>query len=116
MSIGSYSIESPVKGQWNLPDFPPRIVWDGAMWVRADVLALEAWPFYPNVVEQYREDAVDHVRHMLVYADRHFGVDHIDEKNPRYDLPGHIARDATAGQIIACGLLVLGVIVLIGRS
>ena len=52
------------------------------------------WPFYRGVVGQYREAVAKNARHLFVFGDGHFEIDHIDEANPDQGaLLGHFLQD-----------------------
>jgi len=108
--IGAIPINPRLSGRWNLPEFPDQVQCNNRLFQRSTTWA---WP-YPNVVAQYREAVDRDAMHMLIYADGHFEIDHLDEANPDRGLVlEHAVRDVAetpVGRIVTTAAVVLGLV------
>jgi hypothetical protein len=98
-------LNPPTTGHWSLTTFPEAIVIAGRRFRRAQ------WQQpYDGVVAQYREDVEHCSRHLKVYADGFWAIDHIDETNPDkgdYQQPvKHFFDDHPLGALAIAGLVV----------
>jgi len=97
-------INPPITGYWNRRDFPDVVRLDGAVFRKA----VMKQP-YDGVIEQYREDVTTNSRHLKVFANRTWCIDHVDEDNPDRGRPiQHFFNDHPLGALVGLGLLLVG--------
>lgn len=100
-------ITPPITGYWNLRHLPEVVQLDGAIFRKA-VLKQS----YDGVIEQYREDVVKNSRHLKVFADGTWHIDHVDDDNPDRGRPiQHFFNDHPLGPLVGAGLLFVGSVV-----
>ena len=97
-TLGEIPIIPHIRGDWALTMCPyPRFINYAG---RSYELARWRWP-YKDVVAQYREMVPFNARHLKVFADGTFVIDHLDEANPdRGQLVRHFFKDTKVGKFI----------------
>ena len=101
----------PRSGFWTLDFFPERVFLDGVLFEKA------RWRQpYEGVVEQYREATERNSRHLKVYENGVWQIDHVDGENPDRGNPiKHFFEDHPYGGAAAVGLVVLGLLYLANK-
>jgi hypothetical protein len=116
-SCGAACYRHPVQGAWTITDgfqlsFPDEVWVDGLRFRRAKWQEAK-----PGVVEQYREAVETNSRHLLVFADGRWVIDHADEVNPDMGdatAPArHFVADHPIGQGLLAVALVAGVVLIV---
>lgn len=98
------NIDPPITGYWNRRDFPDVVRVAGAVFRKA----VMKQP-YDGVIEQYREDVAKNSRHLKVFADWTWCIDHVDEDNPDRGRPvQHFFNDHPLGALAALAILLVG--------
>lgn len=110
VTIGELPMVPALGGWWTLPNFPERVSIQGRLFRRA------GWRQpYEGVVEQYREEVPCNSRHLKVYSDGRWLVDHVDQDNPDLGRPvEHFFNDHPVGKVLKAtapflGLALVGV-------
>jgi hypothetical protein len=104
-------IDPPITGFWTINGLPEVVIVARRRFRRA-VLKQE----YPHVVAQYREDVERQSRHLKVFGNGVWIIDHIDDDNPdRGRAIPHFFNDHPLGPIVALGLL-LGGAAMVGKA
>ena len=102
-SVGYVPLNDPVSGQWPFSDYPIQVDINGSRFIEA----YYEFP-YVGVVAQYREDRDYGSKHLMVYDDGSYLIDHLDEANPdRGHVSEHLMLDVmptTGGFIITSAL------------
>jgi hypothetical protein len=113
--VGVLPVIPPLTGNWPFAGFPPSVsllgtTFESATW---------ASPFRSGVQAQYREAMPFNARHLCVYADGQYVIDHEDEFNPDQGfVVQHALVDCPLGTAVACAVvgslagLVIGLAVL----
>lgn len=97
-----------LTGKWTHEGFPSTVTLGGVRFK----LAGWAKP-YRDVVAQYREDTKRESRHLKVFDDGHWTIDHVDTHNPDTgNAVGHFFQDYNplVGPLLFAGTLLVGAI------
>lgn len=106
------------RGVWSLSTYPDVVRLGRAQFRKAGSIQQP----YEGVVVQYREDIAENSRHMKVYADGTFTIDHVDRTNPDrgvFAAIKHFFQDHPWGKPVAFGLgaaAVIGVVAVVARK
>jgi hypothetical protein len=100
--LGILPVIPAQTGAWPFAGFPPSVSMLGTTFEAASW----ASPFKSGVISQYREAVPFNARHLCVYADGTYVVDHQDEFNPDQGFPlQHALVDCPLGTAVACAVL-----------
>lgn len=102
-------LNPPRTGWWPYTGYPEAVRIDGRVFRKA-VLKQP----YDGVVEQYREDVEKDSRHLKVYGNGTWSIDHIDEDNPdKGRAAQHFFNDHPLGALVMLGLFIAGGVVVV---
>ena len=103
-----------MTGEWLLDSYPKKVIIHGIPFVKARWAKPEK-----GVLVQYREDTPKESKHLKVYDDGTWRIDHIDTHNPDTGSAiGHFFQDYNPliGPLLFAGVLLVGSIAIAKRK